>query len=180
MCDAELGRRHHDRARWSDGAGGPGAPVLDCRFQKGLCMKHWVFWSPLGLFALFIIVVAFGIIKPSDTTIESRMIGKALPQFTLPAAVADRPGLGTAEFQKGKQRMLNIFASWCVPCAAEAPPLAVLNEAGVAIDSIPLRDTRKDLDRLLASWGNPYSRIRRAVERSVHIALGSSGVQATF
>src|SRR3546814_13129365 len=81
--DLDLGRRHHDRARWSDGAGGPGAPVLDCRFQKGLCMKHWVFWLPLGLFALFIIVVAFGIIKPSDTTIESRMIGKALPQFTL-------------------------------------------------------------------------------------------------
>src|SRR3546814_7062403 len=81
-------------------AGGPVAPVLDCRFQKGLCMKHWVFWLPLGLFALFIIVVAFGIIKPSDTTIESRMIGKALPQFTLPASVADRPGLGTAEFQK--------------------------------------------------------------------------------
>src|SRR3546814_17683487 len=71
--DLDLGRRHHDRARWSDGAGGPGAPVLDCRFQKGLCMKHWVFWLPLGLFALFIIVVAFGIIKPSDTTIESRM-----------------------------------------------------------------------------------------------------------
>src|SRR3546814_5826582 len=62
-------------------------------------MKHWVFWLPLGLFALFIIVVAFGIIKPSDTTIESRMIGKALPQFTLPAAVADRSEEHTSELQ---------------------------------------------------------------------------------
>src|SRR3546814_2207447 len=96
-------------------------------------MKHWVFWLPLGIFALFIIVVAFGIIKPSDTTIESRMIGKALPQFTLPAAVADRPGLSTAEFQKGKPSLLNIFASWFVTCADEAWQLRVLKEAGVEI-----------------------------------------------
>lgn len=143
-------------------------------------MKHWVFWLPLGLFALFIIVVAFGIIKPSDTTIESRMIGKALPQFALPAAVADRPGLGTTEFQKGKPRLLNIFASWCVPCAAEAPQLAALKEAGVAIDGIAIRDSRQDLDRFLARWGNPYARIGSDVDSSVQIALGSSGVPETF
>src|SRR3546814_11329003 len=108
------------------------------------------------------------------------MIGKALPQFTLPAAVADRPGLGTAEFQQGKPRLLNIFASWCVPCAAEAPQLAVLKEAGVAIDGIAIRDSREDLARFLARWGNPYASIRSDVERSLQHATDLSGVPETF
>src|SRR3546814_3631129 len=85
-----------------------------------------------------------------------------------------------AEFQKGKPRLLNIFASWCVPCAAEAPQLAVLKEAGVAIDGIAIRDSREDLDRFLARWGNPYARIGSDVDSSVQIALGSSGVPETF
>ncbi|MBK5264061.1 MAG: DsbE family thiol:disulfide interchange protein [Alphaproteobacteria bacterium] len=143
-------------------------------------MKHLLLWMPLGLFGVFFAVVASGIIKPTDHTIESRMIGKPLPVFALPAAVPERAGLASAEFQKGQPRLLNIFASWCVPCAAEAPQLAALKQAGVSIDAIAIRDSREDLDRFLARWGNPYARIGSDVDSSVQIALGSSGVPETF
>ena len=142
--------------------------------------KHWVFWLPLVLFGLFFVVVASGIVKPSDARIESRMVGKPLPQFVLPAAVAERPGLATAAFRKGQPRLLNFFASWCVPCAAEAPQLAALKEAGVTIEGVAIRDSREDLERFLGRWGNPYASIGADVDSSVQIALGSSGVPETF
>ena len=143
-------------------------------------MSRWLLWVPLALFGVFFAIFATGIIKPADRTIESRMIGKPLPNFVLPAGVPERPGLSTADFRRGEPRLLNIFASWCVPCAAEAPQLAALKNAGVQIEGVAIRDSREDLTRFLGRWGNPYARIGSDVDSSVQIALGSSGVPETF
>lgn len=143
-------------------------------------MNRWIVWVPLALFGLFFAMFASGIMKPGDRTIESRMIGKPLPNFSLPAGIPERGGLSTADFMRGEPRLLNIFASWCVPCAAEAPQLAVLKEAGVQIEGVAIRDSREDLTRFLGRWGNPYARIGSDVDSSVQIALGSSGVPETF
>ena len=80
----------------------------------------------------------------------------------------------------GQPRLLNIFASWCVPCAAEAPQLLALKQAGVPIDAIAIRDARPDVDAFLARYGNPYARIGLDARSAVQIALGSSGVPETF
>lgn len=143
-------------------------------------MNRWILWVPLALFGLFFVIMASGIMKPGDRTIESRMIGKPLPSFALPAGVPERPGLSTADFKQGEPRLLNIFASWCVPCAAEAAQLAALKREGVQIDGVAIRDSREDLTRFLKRWGNPYARIGSDVDSSVQIALGSSGVPETF
>lgn len=139
-----------------------------------------ILWVPLGIFLIFFAMFASGIMKPGDRTIESRMIGKPLPAFTLPAGVPERAGLSTADFRKGEPRLLNIFASWCVPCAAEAPQLAALKDAGAQIEGVAVRDSREDLTRFLNRWGNPYARIGSDERSSVQIALGSSGVPETF
>lgn len=143
-------------------------------------MNRWILWVPLALFGLFFAIFASGIIKPGDRTIESRMIGKPLPVFALPAAVPERPGLASAQFSQGEPRLLNIFASWCVPCAAEASQLATLEAAGAQIDGIAIRDSQEDLTRFLGRWGNPFSRIGSDVDSSIQIAMGSSGVPETF
>lgn len=142
--------------------------------------SRWILWAPLALFLLFLGLFASGIMKPGDRTIQSRMIGQPLPDFVLPAGVPERPGLSTADFKRGEPRLLNIFASWCVPCAAEAPQLAALKAAGVQIEGVAIRDSREDLTRFLKRWGNPYARIGADVDSSVQIALGSSGVPETF
>lgn len=143
-------------------------------------MNRWILWVPLALFLLFFAMFASGIMKPSNRTIESRMVGKPLPDFVLPAGVPERAGLSTVDFKRGEPRLLNIFASWCVPCAAEAPQLGVLKEAGVQIEGVAIRDSREDLARFLKRWGNPYARIGSDVDSGVQIALGSSGVPETF
>ncbi|AMK17976.1 redoxin domain-containing protein [Sphingobium sp. MI1205] len=143
-------------------------------------MKKLLIWLPLGLFAGFFALFASGLLKPDDRVITSKLVGKALPSFTLPTAASDRPPLASQELATGKPRLLNIFASWCVPCAAEAPQLMALKDAGVEIDAIAIRDARVDVDRFLQRYGNPYSRIGLDARSSVQIAIGSSGVPETF
>ncbi|HKY82321.1 MAG TPA: redoxin family protein [Sphingobium sp.] len=143
-------------------------------------MRKLLIWLPLGLFLAFFALFASGLLKPDDRIITSKQVGKPLPAFALPAAASDRPPLASSQLATGKPRLLNIFASWCVPCAAEAPQLMALKDAGVEIDAIAIRDARADVDRFLARYGNPYARIGLDARSSVQIALGSSGVPESF
>lgn len=143
-------------------------------------MRAWRIWLPLALFLGFFALFAGGLFKPDDHVITSKMVGQPLPAFTLPAAASDRPALASADFAHGRPRLLNIFASWCVPCAAEAPQLMALRQAGVEIDGIAIRDARADVDGFLKRNGNPYTRIGLDARSGVQIAMGSSGVPETF
>jgi cytochrome c biogenesis protein CcmG, thiol:disulfide interchange protein DsbE len=142
-------------------------------------MKRLWLWVPLAGFGLFFAVVASGLIKPSDQLHRSKMVGKPVPAFALPAAASSRPGLSNKDFT-GKPRLVNVFASWCVPCIAEAPVLGVIAQQGVIIDAVAIRDKRADVDRFLARNGNPYRAIGLDVDSSLQMAIGSSGVPETF
>ncbi|MEI6643632.1 MAG: DsbE family thiol:disulfide interchange protein [Novosphingobium sp.] len=137
-------------------------------------------WLPLGLFAAFFALVIWGLYKPADREVASAFIGKPLPAFDLPPATDDRPGLATAQFKAGKPRLLNVFASWCVPCAVEAPQLGALAQQGVEIDGVAIRDRKEDVARFLAQYGNPFKRIGKDDLSQVQLAIGSSGVPETF
>ncbi|WP_325229723.1 redoxin family protein [Sphingobium sp.] len=143
-------------------------------------MRKLLIWLPLILFLAFVGLFASGLFQPDDRIIHSRLVGQPLPAFALPAGASDRPALASADLATGKPRLLNIFASWCVPCAAEAPQLMALRQAGVEIDAIAIRDARADVDRFLQRYGNPYDRIGLDARSGVQIALGSSGVPETF
>ncbi|MGE5723119.1 MAG: DsbE family thiol:disulfide interchange protein [Sphingomonadales bacterium] len=143
-------------------------------------MRRLVLWLPLVLFALFLIMVAFGLRRPTDTAIRSHLVGTPIPAFALPPAVPGKLGLSSVSLARGQPRIVNIFASWCVPCAAEAPQLMELARRGVPIDAIAIRDRPEDIQAFLARWGDPYARIGADANSSVQLALGSSGVPETF
>lgn len=142
--------------------------------------RPWAIWLPLVLFGAFFVLVMSGLVRPADREVTSAMIGKPLPAFDLPAASPDRPALASGDFAKGAPRLLNVFASWCVPCAAEAPQLDALARAGVPIDGVAIRDRPEDIARFLARYGNPFARIGRDDISEVQLGLGSSGVPETF
>ncbi|MBX9897648.1 MAG: redoxin family protein [Qipengyuania sp.] len=143
-------------------------------------MTRWRLWVPLLLFAGFVGLAGYMLTKPKDEFVESRMVGKELPYFALRPATQDRPGVASADFRSGKPRLLNIFASWCLPCIAEARQLEALAKAGAEIDGIAIRDRPEDVAAFLRRHGNPYRRIGADDLSEVQLAIGSSGVPETF
>jgi cytochrome c biogenesis protein CcmG/thiol:disulfide interchange protein DsbE len=142
--------------------------------------RRWAMWLPLALFAAFVALVLVGLYRPADRSIESAMIGKPLPAFELPPAVDGQRGLSSSDFATGQPRLLNIFASWCIPCRVEAPQLAALRQRGIAIDGIAIRDRKEDVATFLESYGNPFERVGADDVSAVQLAIGSSGVPETF
>lgn len=142
--------------------------------------RRLILWAPLAVFAIFLMVVAFGLYAPSDRVIPSQLVGQPVPQFALQPALPGRPGLSSATLARGEPRVVNIFASWCIPCRAEAPQLEALARRGVPIDGIAVRDRPQDLAAFLAQYGDPFRAIGADNDRHVQLALGSAGVPETF
>lgn len=135
---------------------------------------------PLLLFALLVVAVAWRLATPKDDRVASKLEGQKLPSFTLPPAVPGKPGLSSADLAGGTPRLVNLFASWCVPCVTEAPVLLELARRGVPIDAIAIRDKPEDVAAFLARHGDPFARIGSDDRSQVQIALGSSGVPESF
>lgn len=143
-------------------------------------MKRPLLWVPLLVFAVFLSVFAFGLNREPETAIRSQMIGKPMPDFALRPSVPGHAGLSSADLRTGQPRLVNVFASWCVPCRAEAPQLMALKQRGIPIEGVAIRDRSEDVANFLASWGDPFDRIGADPESRVQFALGSSGVPETF
>lgn len=142
-------------------------------------MRKLTLWLPLALFAFFAGLAAFMLTQEKDQFVESTMIGQPLPAFALEPAFEGLPGAAKTDFT-GRPKLLNIWASWCLPCIAEAPQLEALQKQGVEIIGIAIRDKPEDVAGFLAKHGNPYTRIGSDRISEVQLAIGSSGVPETF
>ena len=138
------------------------------------------YFLPLVVFAVIAALAGFMLTQEKDQFVDSQMIGEPLPEFTLPPASADRLGTSLADFKDGKPKLLNIWASWCLPCIAEAAQLEALKGEGVEIIGIAIRDKPDDVAAFLAQHGNPYTRIGADDMSAIQLELGSSGVPETF
>jgi cytochrome c biogenesis protein CcmG/thiol:disulfide interchange protein DsbE len=137
-------------------------------------------WLPLAVFVAVLAIIAVALYRPADRTVYSAMVGKRLPDFTVPALLPGKPGLVSASLAGGRPKLINIFASWCVPCAAEAPQLMALKAAGVPIEGVAIRDTPEAMRDFLARGGDPYVAIGDDKTSAVQLAIGSSGVPESF
>ena len=140
----------------------------------------WRLWVPLFAFAAFVGLAAYQLTQPKDDFVQSGMVGQPLPYFALPPAIDGVEGVTSGTFADGEPRLLNIWASWCLPCIAEAPQLESLEQQGAKIVGIAIRDRPEDVAGFLAQHGNPYTHIGRDDLSEVQLAIGSSGVPETF
>ena len=143
-------------------------------------MSRLLRFLPLVVLLAFVVAVAWRLSRPAEEEIRSQLIGQAVPAFALTPALPGKPGLASADLAKGQPRMINVFASWCVPCIAEAPLLLELKRHGIAIDAVAVRDRPDDVAAFLARNGDPFERIGSDSESRVQLALGSSGVPESF
>ena len=143
-------------------------------------MRRMLLWLPfvfgLGLLAVFYA----GLRNPDDRTIASQMVGQQLPRFTTVQALPGVAAPSSSDFADGKPRLINVFASWCVPCVAEMPVLQRLQAQGVEINGVAIHDTPEEVSAFLARNGNPFARIGMDDGGRAGLAFGSSGVPETF
>ena len=135
---------------------------------------------PVVLALLIVGLLVWRLAIPGDPTIRSRLAGKPVPEFSLRASLPSKPALASSDLSAGKPQLLNIFASWCVPCIAEARVLDELHRRGVPIVGIAVRDRPEDVADFLDRHGDPFTRIGADETSQVQLALGSSGVPESF
>jgi cytochrome c biogenesis protein CcmG/thiol:disulfide interchange protein DsbE len=136
----------------------------------------------LGLAVLFLLRLGAGDIS----RIPSALIGHPAPQTDLPpVAGLERegkpvPGLDTASF-KGEVTVINVWASWCVPCHDEAPLLVTLaKDSRIRVVGINYKDQPENARRFLGRYGNPFAQNGADANGRAAIEWGVYGVPETF
>jgi cytochrome c biogenesis protein CcmG/thiol:disulfide interchange protein DsbE len=136
----------------------------------------------LGLAALFL----FRLFAGDPSLIPSALIGHPAPQTALPpVAGLERngvalPGLDPANF-KGAVTVVNVWASWCVPCRDEAPLLLQLSQdSRFRLIGINYKDEAGNARRFVARFGNPFAAAGADDSGRAGIEWGVYGVPETF
>lgn len=138
------------------------------------------FFIPLAAFVVLAISLGVGLtLKPRD--IPSALIGDPIPEFSLPGIPGHEDGLSTADFREGEVVLVNVFASWCIPCRTEHPIFMELARTGdIKIYGLNQRDTPENAVQWLATFGDPYDLVGSDFDGRAGIEWGVYGVPETF
>lgn len=121
----------------------------------------------------------WGLYNTNDV-LPSTLIGRPVPEFVLPPIQGRQDGLTTGNL-KGRVSLVNVWASWCVPCRAENPLMVELEKSGtVPIFGINYKDRADQALAFLRELGDPFTRIGADVSGRVAIDWGVYGVPETY
>jgi cytochrome c biogenesis protein CcmG, thiol:disulfide interchange protein DsbE len=145
--------------------------------------RRWAWSLPLvaflGLAGLFWLALAGG----DPHRLPSALIGKHVPQFTLQPieGLAGDTSFSSADLAAGKATIVNVWASWCVPCREEHTALLDLSkQPGIRLFGINYKDDPEAARRFLGRFGDPYARLGADPSGRVAINWGVYGVPETY
>lgn len=144
-----------------------------------MTLKRLLFVLPVLIFVAIGVGLAVGLTR-DPSVLPSALIDEPVPEFDLPPiAGRDGPGLADEDLE-GRVSLVNVFASWCVPCRHEHPLLMRLAEQGVTIYGINYKDEPKRAREWLAELGDPFAAIGADTTGRVGIEWGVYGVPETY
>lgn len=111
---------------------------------------------------------------------RSPMLDQPVPATDLPGPDPLHPGLSDADLRQGTVTVVNLFASWCLPCQVEAPQLRALADGGAVIHGIAVADKPADIAAFLRKHGDPFRRIGLDPHKRAYRAWRASGIPETF
>ncbi len=143
---------------------------------------------PLALFAALATLFVVRLYSGDASLLPSALIGRQVPAFDLPPVegLPEKLGFSDADLRQGKVTLVNIFASWCVPCHQEHELLVRLSadpalaRAGVRLFGIAYKDDAANIRRFLVEAGDPFARIGADRKGRTAIDWGVYGVPETF
>jgi cytochrome c biogenesis protein CcmG, thiol:disulfide interchange protein DsbE len=140
---------------------------------------------------LILVIALFGVFATQITNntkfLPSVLINKPVPEFSLPPIegieneIGDIPGFSTEDL-KGQVSVVNVFASWCIPCRQEHPLFTRLGEEQpeIFLAGINQKDAPENAIAFLQELGNPYDAIGADFKGRTSIEWGVYGVPETF
>jgi cytochrome c biogenesis protein CcmG, thiol:disulfide interchange protein DsbE len=142
-------------------------------------MKRFFLFLPL-LIAVVLGMVLFAGIGKDPTKLESALIGKPVPAFSLKDLNTPDTLLDESLF-KGKVQLLNVWGTWCPACRDEHDDLMWLaQDKGVSIIGLNYKDNREDALVWLERLGDPYSTSIYDPRGTLGFDLGVYGAPETF
>lgn len=136
----------------------------------------------LALAALFLYRLGAG----DPSRIPSALIGREAPQTNLPPVAGllhdgkPLPGINAADF-KGNVTLVNVWASWCVPCHDEVPQLEeIAKDKRIRLVGINYKDQPDNARRFIGRYGNPFVAVGADPNGRAAIEWGVYGVPETF
>jgi cytochrome c biogenesis protein CcmG/thiol:disulfide interchange protein DsbE len=138
---------------------------------------------PLAIFVLLGVLFWRGLsLDPNE--MPSALLNKPVPVFELPVIPApENPqGLITAnqEMLKGKVSLLNVWATWCLPCKQELPFFNTLKAQGIQIYGINYKDDNAEAQRWLSEFHNPFVFSVLDADGRLGVNLGVFGYPETY
>lgn len=142
-------------------------------------MKRWLPFVPLGVLLLLGGLFAGYALRKADPEVHpAALVGQPVPAIALPgldgapAAPVHRPGDGVT--------LINLFASWCAPCAVEHPELMRLKARGVRIVGIAYKDDPAKTRAFLQRLGDPFDEVRVDRDGDAGVEFGITGVPESY
>ncbi len=147
--------------------------------RPGSTPRRLLFLVPAVLFAVVGAFLAVGLTR-DPARLPSALVGKPVPQFSLPPLEGrGGAGLSAADLASGPV-LVNVFASWCVPCRVEHPQLMRLAAQGVTVHGINYKDEPKAALAFLRDLGDPYALVGADRDGRAGIEWGVYGVPETY
>ncbi len=155
--------------------------------NAGVTRRRAFVLAPLLVFLGLALLFLFRLYGGGDPSrIPSALIGHPAPQTALPPVAglerngAGVPGIDPAAF-KGAVTLVNVWASWCVPCHDEAPLLTQLaQDSRLRVVGINYKDEAENARRFLGRYGNPFAAVGADLSGRAAIEWGVYGVPETF
>jgi cytochrome c biogenesis protein CcmG, thiol:disulfide interchange protein DsbE len=140
-------------------------------------MKRYLL--PLIVFVVMVGFFAVGL-RLNPREVPSPLIGKPAPAFNLAVLAKPETRIAAADL-RGKVWVLNVWASWCVPCRIEHPQITELAKtSGVPVYGLNYKDKPADATAWLAKFGDPFAATLSDLDGLVGIEYGVYGVPETF
>jgi cytochrome c biogenesis protein CcmG/thiol:disulfide interchange protein DsbE len=141
----------------------------------------WKFLLPFAAFVALVVLFAFGLNPNRDIhALPSPLIGKPAPQFAL-TDVLDASRTVSNAALKGQVYVLNVWATWCIPCRQEHEELlAIAGRHAVPIIGLNYRDNRDKARQWLEQLGNPYTAVAFDSDGRTSIDWGVYGAPETY
>jgi cytochrome c biogenesis protein CcmG/thiol:disulfide interchange protein DsbE len=131
-----------------------------------------------ALVGLIIMLLVTMLGKPASEP-SSVLQGQSVPAFTLESLGVQGATINSANALKGPY-IINVFASWCVPCLAEHPMLMSLKAVGIPILGINWKDDTDKAKQWLKTHGDPFALVGTDPKGTAIVTLGITGVPETF